>query len=440
MTVERGNVCFGLHSGGQGDIHLSLVADPGNANVVYIGGDSQPHGNQGVNAERQLWPNSIGARGFTARLFRIDASLPSGSQATPLTHRYTRSGTAPHADSRNMAFTSTGDIIEVDDGGVFRRTSPQTDSGDWFSLNGDIQITELHSVAWDANSHLIIGGAQDNGTPQQFEDEDRAWEEVGGGGDGGVVAVDDAGTPGYSTRYSSSQYLGGFQRLVYDSDNALEGQDYPQLILIGGGTPLNPRFYTPIAVNSVQPTRLIVGGGSLYESQDQGDTIEEIGPIAYGAVGDPDMLYVGSGKKVYIRTAAKPAPLVASPTYPGTGEVVGVAINPNDPQTAFVIDKERVFRTMDAGATWTDLTGNLPAFEPVSLRSIAYAVGADGDEAVVGTNTGVFAASGPSFSEWKRLGSGLPNVPVLRLQYSGGDNLLLAGTLGRGAWTLKRKP
>ena len=33
---------FGIHNGGQGDIHFSLLADPTNPNVVYIGGDRQP--------------------------------------------------------------------------------------------------------------------------------------------------------------------------------------------------------------------------------------------------------------------------------------------------------------------------------------------------------------------------------------------------------------
>jgi hypothetical protein len=459
MTVELGGVCFGLHTGGQGDIHLSMAADPNNANLVYLGGDSQPHGNEGLNMDEQVWPNSIGARGFTGRLFRLDASLPEGSQATPLTHSFTASGTAPHADSRGMAFSANGDLLETDDGGIYRRTSPETATGDWFSLDGDLQITELHSVAWDANSHLIIGGAQDNGSPQQYEDEDREWEDVGSG-DGGVVAVDDSSTPGASTRYSSSQYLGGFQRLVYDADNALEWEDYPQLTLIGGGTPFNPQFYTPIALNGVQATRMILGGGSwvdsrgvahkgsVYESLDQGDTIEEIGPnievnesgpIAYGAAGNPDMLYVGSRNKVFVRTAAKPAPLVASATYPGTEEVIGIASDPNDPETAFVIDSEKVFRTTDAGASWTELTGNLPSFDPIALRSVAYAAGLGEGALAVGTNAGVFVASAPDFSTWERLGSGLPNVPVFRLQYSAADNLFLAGTLGRGAWTLKLK-
>ena len=45
--------------------------------------------------------------------------------------------------------------------------------------------------------------------------------------------------------------------------------------------------------------------------------------------------------------------LTASATYPGTGFVLGVAINPNDPQEAVVVDRTAVFRTTDAGATWT---------------------------------------------------------------------------------------
>ena len=35
---------FGIHPGQQGDIHLSLAADPTDPNIVYIGGDRQPGG------------------------------------------------------------------------------------------------------------------------------------------------------------------------------------------------------------------------------------------------------------------------------------------------------------------------------------------------------------------------------------------------------------
>jgi hypothetical protein len=34
-------------------------------------------------------------------------------------------------------------------GGLYLRTSPQTDSGDWFVLSGNLSIAEMHSIAYD---------------------------------------------------------------------------------------------------------------------------------------------------------------------------------------------------------------------------------------------------------------------------------------------------
>ena len=101
----------------------------------------------GCGVRSSSWPNSIGACTYSGRLFRIDASLPPGSQATHITHSHTASGTAPHADSRNMAIDANGDLLEVDDGGIYRRTRPQANDGDWFAMDGDIQVTEFHSIA-----------------------------------------------------------------------------------------------------------------------------------------------------------------------------------------------------------------------------------------------------------------------------------------------------
>jgi hypothetical protein len=35
-------------------------------------------------------------------------------------------------------------------------------------MNGDIQTTEFHDIAWDSNAKIVIGGAQDTGTPEQL--------------------------------------------------------------------------------------------------------------------------------------------------------------------------------------------------------------------------------------------------------------------------------
>ena len=163
QTAEQNGVLFGAHPGGQGSIHLSVAADPSNPQLVYVGGDRQPYFGEGVSGSGNYFPNSIGARDYSGRLFRGDASLPVGTGWTPLTHSGTSNNSAPHADSRDMAIDAAGNVIETDDGGIYKRTQPGSATGSWVSLNGNLQTTEYHGIAWDAVSHRVIGGAQDTG-------------------------------------------------------------------------------------------------------------------------------------------------------------------------------------------------------------------------------------------------------------------------------------
>ena len=419
-TTEAGGAVIGIHPGGQAGVNLSLVADPTNRNIVYIGGDRQPGPGDGVAI---TFPNSIGAQNFTGRLFRGNASAAPGTQFVHLTHSNsqgpagggTTNNSAPHADSRDMAFDAAGNLIEVDDGGIYRRTLPQTNAGAWFSMNGNLQNTEFHSIAWDAVSNRIIGGAQDVGTPEQREFGDPAWAGVTQA-DGGVVAVDDISTPGISTRFFSAQTL-LFQGISpnlgtrqFDAQNAFLGQAPAPLTVLGGGAAIQPQFYTPVVVNNANGNRLIIGAqNSVYESLDSGQTVTEIGvgiqansslqgeAIAYGAADNANMLYVGGdlgavgpGAQVFVRNGAHPASLLtASAAYPGAA-VVDVAIDPNESQTAYVIDQGNVFQTQDGGTNWANITGNLNTFNPGQLRSVDVFSVADQNAVVVGTDRGVF--------------------------------------------------
>ena len=251
--------------GSQGGIHLSLVVDPNDSSIIYIGGDRQ-----GGNTNPPLG-NSIGATDSTGRLFRGDTDQPANGfnvhdfqfdemnpptfgflvanlspQWSHLTHSNsvtylpdggTASRSAPHADSRDMAFDAAGNLIEVDDGGIYRRTSPRTNQGDWFSMNGNLQITEAHDIAYDSNSNILVTGNQDVGTTMQqfgnpttwehidFESNDPNVPSVRLNGDGGDIAIDDTSRrPDLSYRYTSSQQLGFFRRLTYDANNVLVDQ------------------------------------------------------------------------------------------------------------------------------------------------------------------------------------------------------------------------
>jgi hypothetical protein len=448
ITIESGEA-IGIHPGRQGGIHLSMTADRTDSNIVYIGGDRQPFLNEFTTGKCPCFPNSLGANDYSGRLFRVDASKAAGRQATPITHVNTGAHSAPHADSRRMAVDAHGDLIEADDGGIYRRTSPRTNTGDWFSVIGDLAITEVHSVAWDANAKVAIAGAQDTGVPEQAIHGNARWRSVETA-DGGDVAVDSTGTPGLSIRYFSSQGLGGFSRQTYDASNTMISQVALDMTPLNGGDKVEPAFYTPIAINNAVSTRLVIGANNaIYESFDQGDTVTDIAnltvnndaarPIAYGAAGNADILYVGVDDQVFIRTAAPPSPLLVSVAYPGrhtSRRVAGIAVHRSKPKVAIVVDRANVYRTADAGATWTDITGNLQTLFPGQLFSVAFSTSNSDGSVIVGGNNGAFIARGPSFTSWNAVGAGLPRAPVFDLAYESADDVLVAGLLGRGTWAV----
>lgn len=428
-----------IHPGGQAGTHLSFVASRANPNVVFIGGDRQ----------NTPFPNDVGANDFSGRLFRIDASLAPGSQAQHLTHSNalgapgggTGNNSAPHADSRVMVIDANGEVIEGDDGGVYRRTIPANNTGVWVSLIGNLVSTEFHGIAFDSNTNTVFGGTQDNGTPQQVTPDNQVWSSISTA-DGGDVGIDDIATPGQSVRYSSFQFLGQFRRRTYNSAGTLLSTQTPTLTVISGPA-FGTQFYTPVKVNERVGARLILGGSNgAYESLNRGDTIAQLSTgsvnrnaILYGGrrlgVENPDVLYVGSGSSVLVRTVAA-GPLAAS-AYPG-GTVTGLALNPEDWQEAYAIDATSVFRTTDAGASWTNVTHNLQTFSPGLLRSAAFILSGPG-AVMVGTDRGVYALKLDG-TVWDVLGTGLPNAPVFELDYDIARDKLMAGLLGRGAWVL----
>lgn len=424
--------------GAQGARHFSVAADPLNPNVVYVGGDRQP----------DPLPNSIGAQNYTGRLFRGNAALPPGSQWTTITHSGTTTNSAPHADSREIVFDAAGNMIQTDDGGVYKRTNPTTSNGTWQSLNGNLQITEMHSVAYDRLSNVAIGGTQDVGTVEQASSGNLTWRTVNQG-DGGVVAVDDSGAT-QSIRYSSAQFLRNFQRRTINSSNTVVDTEFVDLVVTGtGGLTLDlvdpPQFYTPFELNTINATRMVIGSSfDVYESFNRGDTLTRIdlpvfttiNTLAYGGrmngADAPDVLYVGTDAGLYLRSVAGD-PLVELIAYPGTS-VIDIVLDPNSWTTAYVIDQSGVFVTTDGGNSWTTITGNLVDSQ---LRTIEVIPLSNVNLLLVGGNAGVHAMLTSTPGSWADFGgTSLPNAPVMDLEYDRYDDVLLVGTLGRGAWLL----
>jgi hypothetical protein len=449
--------------GGQGAIHFSILTDNTDGNIVYIGGDRQPRGYNDAGS----WPNALGANNYTGRLFRGDASVTAtGAVPSPqwkhLTHTQdaggmtgggTASNSAPHADSREMVFDASGNIIQGDDGGIYRRTSPGDNTGDWFSINGNLQVTEQHDIAYDTVSNIIISGNQDTGTTQQSASQSTTWDSVSTA-DGGDVAVSvDPSNSSQSIRYSSFQYLGSFLKLIYDASGNYVTHTYPALTVSSGDT-FTAAFITPVEVNQVNANKLLFGGtNGLYESSDQGETIRQLTAIevnssdggnmmVYGGqsegVDNEDLVYAAvDSTDVTIKTTTSGS--FSNVTVASSGDSIrGVIADPEEWKTVFAIDSDQVFFSTNAGTSWTDITGDLAtALTSLDLRGIEYARNGTVRALLVGTHQGVYAAlASDNYASWSKVGSGLPNAPVWDMDYDSTDDVLVVGTLGRGAWKM----
>ncbi len=454
FTTENGTP-YGINPGKQVQPNLSIVADPGNPNLVYVGGDRQPSLDENENGSK--FPNSIGADNYVGRIFRVDASQPSGSQFFSETNSDTgvpegwgtASNSAPHADSRSMAFDASGNLIETDDGGIYKRTNPQNSTGDWFSLNGNIQVTELHSTAYDTNAHIIIGGAQDVGAAQQPSTDAVGWSELLQG-DGADVDTRATTTAGVWVRYSSYVNLQEPRlRQTYDASNVLQTDQSFALKIISGDA-MDPGFNSPVRANAVDASRVLFGcKNGIYESLDQGDSVSQISDslvvndqfdhsaMVYGGVADgtnnPDLIIVGAGSELWTRTAPAPAEFTQITTYPGILDINGVAVDPADSSTICTVDDAKIFCSIN-GEAWADRTGALAGHGPFNTISIGTVNGAT--SVLVGSDAGVFISALSSIGTWSQVGTGLPNAKVMSIGIDSGANVVMAGTLGRGAWTV----
>jgi hypothetical protein len=449
-----------IFPGAQGTIHGALLAHPADPDVVFVSGDRQ----------NGPFPNANGCRTFNANIFRGDAAqLPGNPWQNVVCNG--ANGTAPHADSRAMVFDASGNLLHADDGGIYQLIDPDNEAGvrRWIAVNGDIRAIELHSVAYDPLSNIVFGGTQDNGTPIQTAPGEITWVQLRGG-DGGNVAVDSDQTshPGTTIRYTSSQFFGFFNRTTWNAANTrVGGFTQVQLrITSGPGSGLtlfqfdpNIQFYQPFVLNTIDSSRMLIGTANIYESLNKGDALANLGftgfvigdgvgssPLAYGGllngVPYPDVFYVGAGSTIRHRVTLG-GPITMLSAYPG-GTVRTLAIDPQNYQTLYVVDVlNRVWASFNQGASWIDLTGNLATLSS-DIRALAV-VRLDASKhtvLIVGGLGGVFqrkfGTEGDSEDDdgWHALGKGLPPALVRDLHYNSANDILVAGTLGRGAWTL----
>ena len=401
---------------------------------------------------------------------------------------------ASGSDSGNalLYFANDGGIYRALDGYTGLNTGACSGVNQFDDLNQNLgSMTQFVSFAQHpTDQNTILGGAQDNGSPATSQaTTNPSWSNVLGG-DGGYNAIDPtAATNWYATNpdvppgglgvqlctSGVNCHNSGFSFVA--TSNTLGGDDggfyFPYVLdprtsamLIGtcriwrgprtGGafTALSPNFDTlgsgTCSGSEVNQVRALAAGGI---ADTQGSSVIYAVTSGFGPLDGP--LYTPTGGHVWVTTDATTGSTAFADVTnngpqgninPNQFPISAVALDSSDStgKTAYVTvmgftgGPGHVWKTTNAGTTWTDFTGNLP-----DSPANAVVVYPPMSQVYVATDAGVFGSATASPS-WTELGPNpttkqfgyLPNVAVTALGVfaSGGQQLLRASTYGRGIW------
>jgi hypothetical protein len=344
---------------------------------------------------------------------------------------------------------------------------------DWTSLNSLPTLLPYHATM--RPDGVVVAGLQDNGTVI-VDKNGRATSVCGGDGvqvgvtkdpkvfycstpGQGVQATSDGGKTFSSIYLDGTDIVGGDGLTAY----AVDPTDGNHVMRAGRNVVITvdgPRSGATGSKGFVQvfdagSSHVKLLDGSSYDWSASGEAL--LGKNAYVAF-CPGVACRGvvtrlTQNKQLIATNVKPGCANAkqstrcwhavAPKGLPFGQLVGIAIDPQDPRTIYVsmntynflgLDPKaagtaKVLVSHDAGAHFTDLTANLPYAGANNVVLL-------GQRLFVATEVGAFTklVSEPT---WHTLGSGLPAVPVRDLQADLSHQHLVASLFGRGVWVLK---
>ena len=383
-TFTRRDNGVDILESGQGFYDLAMEVSPTDANRVYTGC-------------LNVWASSNGGSTFS----KINSwSSPSQSSYT-------------HADIHQIrAFGNT--LFVASDGGIYKGT---VSGANFTDLTADAQIGQFYRVAVSKqSSNDMVGGLQDNGG-QAFSG--NQWKNFYGA-DGMDTAID-PNNP--SLRYGFIQNGGGLY-ITNTAGNSLQGS-------FNG--PESGNWITPLQLDS--QGAIYAGYSSLYKVVAGSFTA-----ISSPFPGDIDVLKIDPTNDNIIYAAYNSQlykSIDAGVTFNGVAtfnrSITAIEVSTNDNSVVYVataFTTGGVFRSLNGGISFSDMTGNLPV---LSKNTLAFLPLSADNTLFVGTSLGVYRYT-DTLGQWELFMNNMPNVSVRDLEINILDQTITAATYGRGIW------
>jgi photosystem II stability/assembly factor-like uncharacterized protein len=424
---------------------ISIAVTPANANAVYVWsnnggfyysnnsatsftvrtdpvGDAGPYGYYDYVLEVSPVNENIV---FTGGL-NIARSTNGGSSWTTVSNW--AGWPAPdysHADNHAQKFApgSQTTIYSCNDGGIFK----STDQGNtWTDLSAGIAIKQYYRIGGSAiTPSLIYGGAQDNGTDRVLGANSATQVN---GADGEECLVDFTND---NIVFVSSQ--GGY---FLRSTNG--GVTFNALSAFGCD------WTSPIIMDGNNHDVMYMGGSDVFKSTDNGLSWVNTsnggfdGGCLYSleiCAGNSNHVYAATFGHIYKTTNAGGSWTDVTANLPvGSAAISGITISNSNPSAVWVTlsgfsSGNKVYYSSNGGGTWTNYSGTLPN---VPANCIEYQNNTN-DLLYLGTDLGVFYRDA-TMSDWAPYNTGLPNVVIDELEINYSISKLRAATFGRGIW------
>jgi len=361
--------------------------------------------------------------------------------------RSTNSGTSwtenfqTHVDHHALTFHPTDPNIVMlgNDGGMYKSTT----AGVTWGSHAQIPATQFYEIGLDAlNPSRIYGGTQDNGTNRTIDGGINNWEHIYGG-DGFYVIVDFINP---NIIYAESQF--GNLGKSTDGGNSFDGATNG----INGSEPTN--WSTPVIMDPNNSSILYYGTNFLYRTTNGAANWTKISPQLTDWV---------PGRRLGTLTTMAVAPTNSNVIYVGTDDshvwvssdngatwneisdglperwVTRVAVDPTDENIVYATfnglkwrdPQPHVFRSTDKGASWSDISSNLPD-APINAFAVDYL---HPEVLYLGSDVGMYVSFN-SGQSWEALGEGLPILPIGDIEIHPTGYFLVAGTYGRSMYKI----
>jgi len=335
-----------------------------------------------------------------------------------------------HPDHHCIAFGPTGIIWEGNDGGIYKSTNGGTS---WQNMNATLAAALLYDIEVHPTSvERMLGGSQDNGTPERTG-ASTTWAQLQIG-DGGFSVIDASTT---TRRYTTYVYLeitrwtGGVQANITsaawggdptDFISPLVGDPNSTTTLLGGTN----RIWRTTNATAGAPTWTAISTNAVGS----GSTIQAIA-VATGA---SNTIYSGNGAgRIYVTTDASVWNLRS--TGLPNASVTDIIISPTAPGTAyasfFASTGSRILKTTDFGVTWINKSAGLPVGVVPTALEVDFS--ATTPVLYAGSGAGIYTSQNDG-ATWIKDNATLPNVNVTDLSIDRVNKTIVAATYGRGAW------